>query len=66
MSTFEHPVDGQACGSCGVEGDALYPVRRMYVTPEAWDTPGSSRTLEEVERWCYACCTHYPHEPAAP
>jgi hypothetical protein len=51
------------CESCGVEGETLYAVHRMYVTPEAWDTPGSSRTLDEVERWCFACCSHYPHQP---
>lgn len=54
----------EACGSCGVEGEPLHPVHRTYVTPEAWDTPGARRTLDEVERWCFACCTHYPHEPA--
>jgi hypothetical protein len=32
------------------------------VTPEAWDTPGSETTLPEVEHWCFACLTHYPHE----
>jgi hypothetical protein len=49
------------CDSCAAEGERLYAVHRMYVTPESWDTPGSQRVLDEVEHWCYACCTHYPH-----
>ena len=57
-------ADG-SCDSCAVEGEVLVPVRRTYVTPESWDTPGSSRTLDEVEHWCFACRTHYPHEDVA-
>ena len=38
-------------------------MHRIYVTPESWETPGSVRRLDEVEHWCFACCTHYPHEP---
>jgi hypothetical protein len=36
-------------------------VRRLYVTPEAWDTPGK---VEEgdLEKWCFVCRTHYSHE----
>jgi hypothetical protein len=49
------------CDSCAAEDERLYAVHRMYVTPEAWDTPGSQRVLDEVEHWCYPCCTHYPH-----
>ena len=59
-------MNDRACESCGVEGDALAPVRRTYVTPESWDTPGVSRTLDEIERWCFACRSHYPHEDTAP
>ena len=51
------------CESCGADDPVLYAVRRRYVTPESWDTPGSDRLMAEVEHWCYACCTHYPHEP---
>ncbi len=54
------------CDSCGREDEELYAVHRVYVTPEAWDTPGSSRQLDDVERWCLVCVSHYPHEPAAP
>jgi hypothetical protein len=39
----------------------LTAVRRRYVVPEAWDTPGSEKVLDEVERWCVPCLTHYPH-----
>jgi hypothetical protein len=36
----------------------------MYVVPESWDQAGSSKTMDEVEQWCYSCCTQYPHEDA--
>ena len=52
------------CENCNREDDDLAPVKRMYVTPEAWDTPASSKTMDEVERWCYSCRTMYPHEDA--
>ena len=49
------------CESCGAADDELYAVHRQYVTPAEWDTPGREVTLDEVERWCFSCCTHYPH-----
>ena len=49
------------CESCGAEEHELYAVHRQYVTPAEWDTPGREVTLDEVERWCYSCLTHYPH-----
>ena len=49
------------CESCGTEGVAVTAVRRLYVTPEAWDTPGEVRG-GEVEAWCFVCRTHYPHQ----
>jgi len=52
------------CESCGADVETVYPVHRKYVTPEAWDMPGTSKTLAETEHWCFPCCTHYPHEPA--
>lgn len=52
------------CESCGRDGEDLVAVHRMYVTPEAWDTPASQRTLDEREHWCYACRTHYAHQVA--
>ncbi len=54
------------CESCGARDDRLYPVRRQYITPAAWDTPERQLTLDEIEHWCFSCCTHYPHQPADP
>jgi hypothetical protein len=50
------------CDSCGIEDQEVVSVRRVYVTPEAWDTPGKVEVVDEVERWCFPCRTHYPHE----
>ncbi len=49
------------CESCGSEEPRLYRVHRRYITTAAWDTPGVDRTLDEVESWCFACCTSYPN-----
>ncbi len=51
------------CTSCGRDEDELYAVRRRYVTPAEWDTPARDVLLDEIEHWCYVCCTHYPHDP---
>jgi hypothetical protein len=51
------------CDSCGADEPVLYGVHRMYVTPADWDTEAREITLPEVEQWCFACCTHYPHRP---
>ena len=50
------------CDSCGGEATDLAEVRRVYVTPEAWDTEGKIEVQDETERWCFACRTHYPHQ----
>ena len=50
------------CESCGSEGQSLEPVRRVYVTPAAWDTEEKVEVVDEVEHWCFPCRTHYPHE----
>ncbi len=50
------------CDSCGFATTELWDVHRVYLTPEAWDTPGSVKVLEDVEHWCFACRSHYPHE----
>jgi hypothetical protein len=50
------------CESCGVEDELLVPVRRKYLT--APDGSTRERLLDETERWCVACLTSYPHEPA--
>lgn len=52
------------CESCGAESRELHPVHRKYVDPGAWDREAGERIVDEVERWCFACLTHYPHEPA--
>ena len=56
-------VDPMTCESCGAESDQLHPVRRKYVAAADWDQEPSERVLDEVEHWCFACLTHYPHEP---
>ncbi|MCB1015559.1 MAG: hypothetical protein KDB10_10640 [Acidimicrobiales bacterium] len=53
-----------ACTSCGRDDEPLHAVHRIYVTPEAWDTPGRADVQDEVEHWCFACRTQYPHEDA--
>jgi hypothetical protein len=58
--------DTSTCDSCGAEEPELYAVHRQYVTPAEWDTPGREVTLDEVERWCYSCLTHYPHVLVGP
>lgn len=49
------------CDSCGAE-DEVTTVRRVYVTPEDWDTEGKVEPVESTESWCYACRAHYPHQ----
>jgi hypothetical protein len=51
-----------SCDSCGRDGEELHAVHRLYITPESWESAGSVRRVDEVEHWCFACCTHYPHE----
>ncbi len=50
------------CDSCGSEEAELTAVRRMYVTPETWETVAKEVVLPEIERWCMACSLSYPHE----
>lgn len=56
----------RVCESCAREDDDLVAVRRMYVTPESWDTERKEKTLDEVEVWCFPCRSMYPHELAEP
>ena len=51
------------CESCGREDADIVDVHRVYVTPEAWDQEGKEEVQADVERWCFSCRTHYPHEP---
>ena len=52
------------CENCARADRDLVLVRRVYVVPEAWDTPGSSTTMAETELWCFSCRSIYPHEVA--
>lgn len=52
------------CGSCGSDERELTPVHRKYVTVASWDQDQGERVLDEVEWWCFASRTQYPHEPA--
>lgn len=55
-------MDRGTCESCGDRAVDLVTVRRVYVTPETWDTPRREEVVDEPERWCFPCRTHYPHE----
>jgi hypothetical protein len=52
------------CDSCGRdEPDAdVLAVHRAYVTPGSWDTEERVEVQDAVERWCFACRSHYPHQ----
>ena len=56
-----NPATGH-CDSCGRDDEELEPVRRVYVTPESWDTEGKVDVVDEIERWCFVCRAHYPHQ----
>jgi hypothetical protein len=60
MASTEPPG---SCDSCGAPADDRSAVRRVYVTPEAWDTEGRVEVVDEVEQWCVPCRTSYPHQP---
>jgi hypothetical protein len=53
----------RVCENCARDDDDLVAVRRVYVTPESWDRPGSARTDDALELWCFSCRSQYPHEP---
>ncbi|MFM7616821.1 MAG: hypothetical protein ACKO72_05100 [Actinomycetes bacterium] len=50
------------CENCGSPSEVLVSVLRVYITPESWDAPGSSRTLDTPEAWCLPCVSMYPAE----
>ena len=54
------------CENCDRPDDDIQAVHRVYVVPEAWDTPGSETKVEEEERWCFSCRSMYPHEAVEP
>lgn len=53
-----------SCDSCGRDDEPLTEVRRVYITPEAWDREGRVDPAPDTERWCEVCQAHYPHQPA--
>ena len=58
---YSRPME-RVCENCAREDDDLVVVHRLYVVPEAWDTPGSVTRVAESERWCFSCRSQYPHE----
>ena len=52
----------RACENCAFPDEELALVRRVYVTPETWDTPASQQVVDELELWCVSCRSQYPHE----
>jgi hypothetical protein len=52
----------RCCENCAVEDDELVLVRRVYVTPEAWDREASYQVVPEPELWCISCLSQYPYE----
>ncbi|MFI5041205.1 MAG: hypothetical protein ACHQNA_05055 [Acidimicrobiales bacterium] len=50
------------CENCARDDGDLVSVHRVYIVPEAWDTPGSSTVMAEAEWWCFSCRSMYPHQ----
>ncbi|HEX5094994.1 MAG TPA: hypothetical protein VFX21_03240 [Acidimicrobiia bacterium] len=57
-------MTARVCENCAFADDELVLVRRVYVTPETWDQPGSHQVVPEPELWCVSCVTQYPCELA--
>jgi hypothetical protein len=60
--TTLRPVEEGTCDSCGAGADDLVEVHRVYLTPADWDREERVEVVEETERWCWPCRTHYPHQ----
>jgi hypothetical protein len=60
----EVPTRPGLCENCARHDGELVAVRRVYVTPESWDTSASSTVMDEVEWWCFTCRSMYPHRVA--
>ena len=56
------PTGPEACESCGAPDGDLRPVHRVYLDTDGQGRVVGERRLDEVERWCLVCRTHYPHE----
>ena len=59
------PIRSGNCENCARDDAELVEVHRVYVTPAAWDTEGSSTEVETTEWWCFSCRSIYPHRVAA-
>jgi hypothetical protein len=55
------PATG-TCDSCGDDDVAVVALRRLYLVPATDTEPQRFDPAGGVERWCYVCRTHYPHE----
>jgi hypothetical protein len=55
-------MTGRVCENCAMDDDELVSVRRVYVVPASWDTPGSQTVVAEPELWCISCISQYPCE----
>ena len=52
----------RVCENCAFPDEDLVLVRRVYVTPETWETSASHQVVQEPELWCVSCRSQYPHE----
>jgi hypothetical protein len=50
------------CGSAARDARDVVAVHRVYVTPAAWDTEEKVDVQDDVEQWCSACRSVYPHQ----
>jgi hypothetical protein len=57
-------VTTSRCDSCGRDEPAadVEAVHRVYVTPGSWETEERIDVQDDVEQWCFACRSHYPHQ----
>jgi hypothetical protein len=69
-------MSGEACGSCGRDGEDLETVQRVYLDAPAPgaserghdatdDSPGYTLT-DDIEQWCPTCRLTFPHLPVDP
>ena len=61
IGTLGHMTEA-VCENCGTPVDELVVVRRVYLVPPSWDTPGTETVVAEPERWCVSCVSQYPCE----
>jgi hypothetical protein len=60
--TLDNRAVTHACENCGIPDEELVLVRRIYLVPPSWDTPGSQTVIAEPELWCISCISQYPCE----